>query len=110
MADPTLYWLSFVRDGKFAGACLVAAPDEPGALTRADALGIHPGGEVACMKITRAGSAPGAFEIALQHLDRLIRTREEVQKVFNSPTETAGDAIRRGEDVTYACEKHSRPS
>jgi hypothetical protein len=110
MADPSLYWLSFVRDGRFAGACIVVAPNEPSALTRADALGIHPGGSVAAMKVTRAGSAPGSFDTALHHLDRLFRTREEIEKVFESPTGSAGDAVRRGEDVSFVCEKHSRPS
>jgi hypothetical protein len=108
--DPTLYWLSFVRDGKFAGACIVEAPDEPSALVRADALGIHPGGEIAFMRVTREGSAPGAFDTALQHLDRLYRTREEIETVFETPTESAGDAMRRGENVSFACAKHSRPS
>lgn len=76
MADLALYWLSFVRDGKFAGACVVEAFDQPGALTRADALGIHPGGEVAFMRMDPEASEPWAISVARAHLNVLIRTCE----------------------------------
>lgn len=108
--DPTIYWMSFVQDGSFVGACIVEAADEPSALSRADTLGIHPGGEVAFLRITRAGSAPGAFDTALQHLDRLLRTRAEIETVFGSPTQSAQAAMHRGEAVSFACAEHSRPS
>lgn len=108
--DPTVYWLSFVLDGAFAGACIVEAPDEPSALSRADALGIHPGGEVSLLKITREGSAPGAFDIALACQGRLFRTRAEIEAIFDTPTMNAEDAVHRGETVSFVCEKHSRPS
>ena len=108
--DPTIYWMSFVRDGSFVGACIVEAANETSALSKADQLGIHPGGEVAFLRMTRAGCAPGAFDTALQNLNRLLRTRAEVEAVFNAPTMNAEDALRRGEDVSFVCAKHSRPS
>ncbi|HEX4992585.1 MAG TPA: hypothetical protein VFV45_05080 [Rubrobacteraceae bacterium] len=105
----SLFWLSFVRDGVFAGACIVEATDEPSALTRADTLGIHPGGEVASMLMDPEASEPWAMEIARRSLDRLFRTRDEVEALFGR-LRNAAEAMNDGDEVTFACEKHSRPS
>ena len=47
----TRFWLSFVRDSVFTGACIVEAVDLQSAITRAWDLGINPGGEVASVSL-----------------------------------------------------------
>lgn len=79
---PGLFWLSFVRDGKFVGACFVEGIDEPSALTRVEALGIHPGGEVLALKVDPASSKPGAIDAARKHKDTLFRNRAEVEAML----------------------------
>lgn len=109
MSDPSIYWMSFVKKGTFVGACLVEAADEAAAIMRAEALGIHPGGEIAFLHITREGSDPVAFDMALKHIDRLFHTREEIEGLFGE-SGSAADASAAGQNVTYVCEECSRPS
>lgn len=107
--EPALYWLSFVQGESFVGACIVEAVDDASALTRADALGIHPGGEVAIMRMEPDASEPGAMETARDNLDRLFRTRAEIEALFGR-LKNAAEAIAAGDQVEFACEKHSRPT
>jgi hypothetical protein len=41
-----LLWLSFVKDGKFAGVVITDAPDVGVAALKCHAMGVNPGGEI----------------------------------------------------------------
>lgn len=45
------YWLSFVKQGKNAGICIVTATSSINAVKKSHRVGINPGGEVAIWEL-----------------------------------------------------------
>jgi hypothetical protein len=106
---PALYWISFVREEAFNGACIVEAIDSRSALARAAALGINPGGDAFTARIEREQCDPEMYAAAREHQNRLFKREEEIEALFGL-LGSANDAAARGIDISFACEKHSRPS
>jgi Fe2+ transport system protein FeoA len=81
----TWFWLSFVKDGKNVGCCMVQGADEAGARGRVNELGINPGGEICIYPL--AGFSPHA-----QYRDRLL-TPEEARPVADGDLEAVGTML-----------------
>jgi hypothetical protein len=85
--QPVQWWyLSFVKDEKFAGACVVQARGVASALQRSHALGINPGGEVMSFPV---GAEKGPLPA-----DRLLSRAE--MEAFEGPGATVGELKDRG--------------
>jgi hypothetical protein len=80
--QPAQWWyLSFVKDGKFAGACVVRARGVASAMQRTHALGINPGGQIMYFPV-------GAIKGPLPP-DRLLSKAE--MEAFDGPGKTVGE-------------------
>lgn len=97
------YYLSFVRAGCFAGAVIVEAPSLGLALRLANALGIHPGGEVRAIALTEDGCAPGVYALALQHRNKLL-SKAELAALFGTNYRSKEEVAR---DTAFICETHA---
>jgi hypothetical protein len=87
----TFFYLSFCdverpKGQQFIGATVVEAEDEEGAIERATALGINPGGEAAIVRLT----CERLPEDRANYLDRLV-PREEVMADGEYVEAAAGD-------------------
>ncbi len=74
-AQMSLWWLSFVDDGRNLGIAIVEAADSAAAIKTAWALGCNPGGEVFTMEIDDAVLARLSFALPVE---RLVETTEAV--------------------------------
>jgi hypothetical protein len=86
----TYFWLSFVGDEGFRGACIVEAPDMISAVSMAHRLGCNPGGQVQGAEVEDCDEIQ--IEIEKWGLGKLI-TKEEMA--------SAGGYINnKGEELT----------
>lgn len=74
-APKTWWYLSFVKDGAFAGGCVVEAVDMGEAVKRAWTLKINPGGEVMGIPV------PEAALPQPNDRDRLL-TKDEIKSIW----------------------------
>lgn len=78
----SLWWISFLVDDTFCGACVVAGQDLIEAVERAKALGIHPGGTVSASMIP--DNCREDFEL---HKDKFIN-KTEAELIFDTHEES----------------------
>jgi hypothetical protein len=100
------FYLSFANE-KFLGAvCTVAwTPEE--ALKKVSSLGLNPGGEVLILE--------GWPDCALGRCDTLLRTKEEIEEVFQSPVTRTADASPEDKELldkfgTVVCDHCNKPT
>jgi hypothetical protein len=80
-------YLSFVSDHKFLGAIVMKGHGFVSVVQRCHALGINPGGEVACLELKEANLPPE------QYRNRLL-SKKELEESSKSPLISFGELRR----------------